>query len=124
MSEIRATTISDLAGTGPATLTKQAAAKVWVNWTSGGVVNDSLNISSVTDTGAGNFTLNYSSSLSATTYAPLVSGESTFSGSAVIAVYSDTTKTTSALNVFSYNTGAGANTDCPEYGAAIHGDLA
>jgi hypothetical protein len=124
VSELRANTISDAAGTGPVTLTKQAAAKVWVNWTSAGVVNDSLNISSVTDSGAGDFTLNFSSNLSATTYAPTMSWESTYSTTAVIAMYSNTTKTTSALDTYSYNTGAGTNTDCPEYGAAIFGDLA
>ncbi len=32
MSEIRATTISDAAGTGPITLTKQSAAKAWVSY--------------------------------------------------------------------------------------------
>ena len=124
MSEIRANTISDAAGTGPVTLTKQSAAKVWVNWTDAGVVNDSLNISSVTDNSAGNFTLNFSSNFSATTYAPTMSWESTYSTTAVIAMYLNTIKTTSALRIGSYNTGAGASTDCPEYGAAIFGGLA
>lgn len=51
MSEIRATTISDSAGTGPITLTGQHAAKAWVNFdqSTGLVVKGSFNISSSTD---------------------------------------------------------------------------
>jgi len=38
MSEIRATTISNAAGTGPITLTGQSAAKAWVNFNGTGTV--------------------------------------------------------------------------------------
>ena len=60
MSEIRANTISDAAGTGPATLTKQSAAKAWVHFstsTSTTLYSPSLNISSLTDNGTGNTTV-------------------------------------------------------------------
>ena len=55
MSEIRAATISDLAGTGPATLTKQSAAKSFVAFEQVGTqsIYDSQNISSITDAGVG-----------------------------------------------------------------------
>ena len=53
MSEIRATTISDLAGTGPATLTKQSAAKAWGRYSSGTTIYDSFNVSSTTNYGTG-----------------------------------------------------------------------
>jgi len=58
MSEIRATTISDLAGTGPATLTGQYAAKAWVDFTQVGTqsINDSFNVSSITDVDVGRTT--------------------------------------------------------------------
>ena len=61
MSEIRATTISDLAGTGPATLTKQYAAKAWVNFNGTGTVaiRASGNVSSITDNGTGNDVLTF-----------------------------------------------------------------
>ena len=51
MSEIRATTISDSAGTGPITMTGQSAAKGWVSFDQSTtlVVNNSLNISSSVD---------------------------------------------------------------------------
>lgn len=63
-------TISDAAGTGPATLTKQSAAKAWLYGTSAAAVSDSLNISSGTDNGTGDYTYNYTNAMSNTTYAP------------------------------------------------------
>jgi hypothetical protein len=60
MSEIRATTISDLAGTGPATLTGQYAAKAWVNSMALGLwLFGSFNMSSITDVGTGDYIVNF-----------------------------------------------------------------
>jgi hypothetical protein len=53
LSEIRATTISDTAGTGPVTLTKQSAAKAWLQHNNAHSIQDSLNFSSITDGGTG-----------------------------------------------------------------------
>ena len=65
MSEIRATTISDLAGTGPATLTGQSAAKAWVRYDQVSVaIQSSFNVSSVTDASAGNWDVNLTTSMS------------------------------------------------------------
>jgi hypothetical protein len=66
LSEIRATTISDAAGTGPIALTGQSAAKAWVNFNGTGTaaIRDSLNFSSITDNGTGDYTLTYSNGLS------------------------------------------------------------
>ena len=71
MSEIRATTISDLAGTGPATLTGQYAAKAWVNFNGQGTVaiRASGNVSSITDNWTGNYTVNFTTAFSDTSYA-------------------------------------------------------
>jgi len=49
LSEIRATTISDAAGTGPITLTGQVPAKMWARYDGSSVIADSFNISSATD---------------------------------------------------------------------------
>jgi len=66
LSEIRATTISDAAGTGPITLTKQSAAKAWVRYNQiGNSINTSFNVSSMTDTATGDSDVNFTSSLSA-----------------------------------------------------------
>lgn len=64
MSEIRATTISDTAGTGPITLTGQSAAKAWLEASSSASLNNSHNISSGTDNGTGNYTYSFVSSFS------------------------------------------------------------
>jgi hypothetical protein len=61
LSEIRANTISDAAGTGPIALTGQAGAKVWVSYNGQGTVaiRASLNVSSLTDNGTGQQTVSY-----------------------------------------------------------------
>jgi hypothetical protein len=65
LSEIRATTISDAAGTGPITLTGQSAAKAWVNFNQAGTdtINNSFNVSSLTDSGTGLTYINFSSAM-------------------------------------------------------------
>jgi hypothetical protein len=77
MSEIRATTISDLAGTGPATLTGQYAAKAWANINgSAPNFNGSFNMSSITDVGpAGDYIVNFASSFANDDYAVGYMGE-------------------------------------------------
>ena len=63
MSTLKADTIQSTGG-GAATLTKQNAAKSWVNFNGIGTVavRDSLNASSITDNGTGYYSLNFSSS--------------------------------------------------------------
>ena len=71
MSEIRVTTVSDTAGTGPVTLTKQHAAKAWHRFdaSSGSpVTGDSFNISSTTDGGTGIFTPSFTNDFANTKY--------------------------------------------------------
>ena len=70
MSEIRANTISDAAGTGPVTLTGQSAAKAWVNFNGTGTVaiRESGNVSSITDNGTGDYTVNFTSAFSDVNY--------------------------------------------------------
>jgi len=53
LSEIRANTVSDAAGTGPVTLTGQNAAKSWINHNAGTTIGDSFNCTSVVDYGTG-----------------------------------------------------------------------
>ena len=67
MSEIRANTISNAAGTGPVTLTKQHAAKAFERHDSSHTINSSFGVSSITDNGAGDTTVTYSNSFSAAT---------------------------------------------------------
>jgi hypothetical protein len=91
MSEIRANTVSNAAGTGPATLTGQYAAKAWVNFNGTGTVaiRESGNVSSITDGGAGTYTITFSSALSDANYSAIITmqrpaGDASSGGSATI----------------------------------------
>lgn len=70
MSEIRANTVSDAAGTGPVTLTGQYAAKAWVNFNGTGTaaIRESANVSSITDNGTGDYTLNFTTAMTDANY--------------------------------------------------------
>ena len=64
MSEIRTDTISAANGTDPVTLTKQSAAKAWVNFNGSGTVaiRDSQGVSGMVDEGTGDYTSTVTSS--------------------------------------------------------------
>ena len=64
MSEIRANTIANAAGTGPVSLTSQIVPKTTVNINSGTSIRSSFNVSSITDNGVGDYTTNLSSAYS------------------------------------------------------------
>lgn len=70
MSEIRTDTISAANGTDPVTLTKQSAAKAWVNMNGQGTIaiRDSMNVASLTDVGTGQQRSNYTSAMSSADY--------------------------------------------------------
>ena len=69
MSEIRVTTISNTAGTGPVTLTKQHAAKAWADIASAGSLDESFNVSSLGDDGSGDRSINLSSAMGSANFA-------------------------------------------------------
>ena len=127
MSDIRANTISDASGNGPINLHKQSAAKAWVNFfnTSGGGVRNSLNVSSLTDNGAGVNVLNLSSGMSgaynATFHAIMDSGSGfPFVSGSYATGRTPTTCMCNTANPNPNNTWS----DCSQVDATIHGDLA
>jgi type IV secretory pathway TrbL component len=63
LSEVRATTISDAAGTGPITLTKQSAAKAWVYGASDASINGTFGVSSGVDNGTGDYSYNLANAM-------------------------------------------------------------
>ena len=72
MSELRATTVSNLAGTGPVELTGQSAAKAFstINYTAGvPALSKNFNISSITDAGTGQVTHSFGNNFSDANYA-------------------------------------------------------
>jgi hypothetical protein len=123
LSEIRADTISDAAGTGPITLTKQSAAKAWVNFngTSTVAIRDSENVSSLTDNGTGAYSANLTNSFSTTGYS--TSGSIRYnSGIAFDGVFSVDDQLVSETKVFSVY--GGTLFDSNRVSISNHGDLA
>ena len=116
MSELRANTISDAAGTGPVTLTKQSAAKAWLQYLQATpAVSASFNVSSVSDDATGRFTVNYTSAFSSNAHGrSLMANYGTFCG----VVARSTTNTQ-----FETQEDAGTALDTGNYGS-FHGDLA
>ena len=131
MSTLKADTIVAADGSSPVTLTKQSAAKAWVNFDqSDNEVDGSLNISSVGDNGVGDITANFSSSLSDDAYAP--SGFAGFaasygqtlhvSGPANVAIGS--WKTSGLLRSHASYANATKNSDVEDFNLICNGDLA
>ena len=123
MSEIRATTISDAAGTGPIDLHKQSAAKAWVNFDGSGTValRDSVNVASITDNGTGNYTVNFSSALANTNYSAVVSSDDSGTSRAFS---QSKTYATSSFVATAKRGDTGATVDKDIVSASVHGDLA
>jgi len=129
LSEIRATTISDAAGTGPITLTKQSAAKAFANFDGTGAltIRSSLNGSSITDNGTGRHALNFTSSFSDTSYMPVGAASST--GSSVeynhrFEVSGITMTNAGWKEIQTLNDGNGGYLDVTHLSILCHGDLA
>ena len=76
MSTLKADTIVASDGSSPVTLTKQSAAKAWVDFDGTGTVSvkASLNNSSITDNGTGDYTNNFSSSFDSVNYTHVAGG--------------------------------------------------
>ena len=114
MSEIRATTISDSAGTGPITLTGQYAAKAWVNFngTSTVAIRNSANVSSITDNGTGSYTVNYSTAMADANYSAFACAGGSASGNftAWARLNSGTPLTTTSVSVVNIGLGTGGST--------------
>ena len=106
--------------------TIQSLGKSWVNWngTSTVAVQDSLNHSSLTDNGTGDYTSTISSAMSNTSYCRTgMCGMATNSQEAISQAQNDVAATTTAGRYIT----AYANTsteDVPYAGVVLHGDLA
>lgn len=120
MSEIRANTLSDAAGTGPATLTKQSAAKAWVHGENDASLLNSFNISSSTDNGTGDYSYTFTNAFSGANY----------SACAIVRISSPTARTamvsnqnTTDCNVKTTNASTSTYED-RRHMLSTHGDLA
>ena len=94
--------------------------KAWVNFNGTGTVSirGSANISSITDNGAGNYTLNFTTALADANYAVAgFAAESTFTVGMLVSNFGTLTQTTSA---FRFNTTyAGSSLDCTQVHVTI-----
>ena len=125
MSDIRANTISDAAGTGPITLTGQSAAKAWIDFNGTGTVaiRDSFKTSSLTDNAGGDYTVSFTTSFTNALFA--MSGSCSYaSGLWQPSVGSNhlTGKTASSQNILVVY--GSSVTDTPWIELSWHGDLA
>ena len=128
MSNIRAGTISGVNGTDPVTLTKQSAAKAWVNFNGTGTIaiRDSYNVSSLTDAATGDYLSNFSSNMASNNYPSSVN---TGGASVVIASGRSGNSSTFGQNIAWVRTGSRdgnsqAWVDSEMMSVTVHGDLA
>jgi len=129
MSEVRVDTITASDGTGPVTLTKQNAAKAWINFdgTATGALadydRDSFNMSVITDNGTGNFILGFTNNMANANYCGVSGGHTSAGTNFSIHHTFVTTLTTSSLQNLT-NDGSGSANNWDISNVLVHGDLA
>lgn len=107
MSTLRVNTIQNAAGSGDPTIS--GAAKAWVNFNGTGTVaiRASFNVTSITDNGTGDYTLNFTNALADANYSP--QGFSVISAATYTSInQGSTAPTTTAFrfNAFVFSNGA------------------
>ncbi len=125
MSKIVTNTIETSTG-GPVTLTKQAAAKVYIRRDFNNDATDSsLNISSATDNGLGDETMNISSAMSAATYSivGMASRKANSLNFHVVMIHDSADPTTTAYRLRCANV-SGSDADPEFVSTSVDGDLA
>lgn len=79
MSTIKATTLSNLAGskTVPTDTVVDGSAKAWVNFNGTGTVaiRRAFNVSSITDNGTGDYTVNFTNAMVDANYSPVITSQ-------------------------------------------------
>ena len=126
MSTLKADTIQSTSG-GAATLTKQQAAKSWMNLNGSGTVatRDTLNVSSLSDEGSGKYLISFSSSMSNDDYTISGGARSPGVASGILNAPTDAAgdMTAGSIEVYSLDL-SGNPTDFNHVFTTIHGDLA
>ena len=123
-SVLNVDTIADKAGTGPVGLTKQHAAKAWVNFSGTGTpaFRDSFGASSLSDDSTGNYTVTLTNSMSTTTdWSGAISGNGAGYTHSFGGTSGAFTATTFPVNV---RAAASSDTDISLLCGQVFGDLA
>lgn len=106
-------------------LTRGQEARAWVNFNGTGTVaiRDSFNVSSITDNGTGDYTVNFDQAMPNANYNCISScaNPPAVSVNYAIGAYSAATMLTTSVRVFSQN-GSGTDVDLEFIGVAIFGD--
>ena len=98
----------------------QGRAKLWVNFNGSSFgVNDSFNVSSVTDGGTGQYTINIDTNMANANYAVVLGGP-TDGGAGNLGPFANN-RTTSSIQCFNYSQ-SGAFQDITSFNAAVFGD--
>lgn len=128
-SELRVTTIANNAGTESvdSTYVINGSAKTWanLNGTSTIALRDSFNVSSATDNGTANYTINLTNATSNANYAVTTSGYQDNSlYSLVVSVHEATAPTTTTYKLICQQMNTTAAYDCARVHSSVLGDLA
>ena len=125
-SVLNVDTLTDAAGTGPVTLTKQSAAKAWANSNLTGTQSnrDSFNIASITDAGTGVANYGISNNMSDGNYSGVAQEGSTNTTAFSLQFPYNSTNTSSQYGVVTFTASFSATADASVVSTAIHGDLA
>ena len=126
-SELRVNTLKDASGNNSVatSVVASGSAKAWVNFNGSGTVaiRDSENVSSILDEGSGDYTINFTNSMSNANYNHVAGGQSALSNAnREIKIPGDTTPTASALQLWTTN--HASLTDFTFISVSNHGDLA
>jgi hypothetical protein len=121
MSTAKFDTLSNVAGTQtvPVATVAQGSAKAWVNFDGTGTVaiRASFNVSSITDNGAGTYTVNFTAAFSDTNYAVIGASRNNSGSGWNLSMPTSGTKTTSAVQIATGN--AVADNDSAEVNVAV-----
>lgn len=126
MSTIKTTTLSNVAGTSsvPVDTVINGSAKAWVNFNGTGTVaiRASFNVTSITDNGTGDYTVNFTTAMPDANYA--ISGFATFGANdapaSALSAGNLFAPTTTACRIKSSNTTSGGTQDAPYVCTIIH----
>ena len=109
MSTLRLTTIANQTGSSsvPSDTVISGSAKAWVNFNGTGTVaiRASFNVSSITDGGAGNYTINFTNSLVDANYSPIAVSGYLSSGDSGHVSPTLRSLTTGSFQIYNYNDG-------------------
>ena len=129
MSTLKVATIQDTSGNNSSTPNEvaQGRAKAWVNFDGTGTVSidDSFNVSSITDNSTGNYTINFTNAMPNAEYAVVGSVETTNATPVVVTTFgtSGNSRTTSGVRIAaSYIQSSIVIVDAVECSVIVFGD--